>query len=248
MTRETFRSRGFRLNFKEPTRIQQKIYYEADSEILKLIKKPIPKHILNIFEYSVVSSNEIDSLNFHVDLTLDISSLYLDISDDVLCLFSAIPNIFDKSFLNYTVGYRFRNLNLIGQSFYFYPTIWKKNKFGIKGITDKHLINGYLKRFIDYFDITDKRSEMLIRKYFSLICKFKGVSITIDNDSCENLKLYAKLASNDFEQLIAFMINHGFLQDYEILKTLQGEYGEVVLFALRVEDKEVSSFNIYFLN
>ena len=245
-----FRSRGFRLNFVPNFEIEEKIYFSTDSKLIELLNVDIPQDILTLFEYSVKTGSEddtIDSLNFHVDLTRDTSKIYLDVPNNVLNILNSVPDIFDETFLNYTLGYRIKNSVNVGRTFYFYPTVWKGNRYGIKGVVDKQEIEKFLKRFLNYFQIKDNISLILIEKFFNLIYKFKGFSITVDNFNVRNLKIYARLNEENYFDLFTFMRNLGLIDDEQILISMKEKYGCSVLVALRLISNSVSGLNLYFL-
>ena len=245
-----FRSRNFRLNFEAVQDLEEKIYYEIEPTVIKEFFNEIPQDILTAFEYSVLmrGGEEIfDSVNFHVDLTKNITPLYHELPKSALKILSDIPKIFDKNFLNYIVGLRINNSEITGRSFYFYSTIWKGTRFGMKGISEKNLLENYLMRFIDYFKVTNPLSKIILEKYFSSIVKLKGVSVSVSNSSCDNLKIYARINCVALNEMILFLKESSLIANEKILCELEEKFGDIALTSLRIKSSEVKGLNLYFL-
>lgn len=140
------RSRGIRLlkniDYINNNIPNSKIYYNADIALLDNVKLQnyVNKSMLKYFEYSVLETGEIDNFNFHTDVDNIPDDIYENLSEAQLKHIKKIPLVFDKNFLNYTVGYRVRDDKIVIYNYYFYPTIKKGNRVGLKGVTDRDKI------------------------------------------------------------------------------------------------------------
>lgn len=236
-----FRSRGIRL-FKNSNLISQqtKIYYEAEKFDFdnSFVCKLVNSGIIDCFEYSCLDNDEIDAYNFHVNLQTDYSQLYMPLSSYQVEIINSIPKIFDVNFKNYTIGYRFEKNEITGNSYYFYPTVIRDERYRINGVTDREIIisevNNFAKKVAVNKDVFDE-----INTYGSILTKLKGVSIHIQNDRV-GYKLYGRIR---FEELKVFFKKY---LNFEIDEYF-GVYGEIILVAQRIEDGQVQGYNIYFL-
>lgn len=239
-----FRSRGIRI-IKDNDIVfseQMKIYYEPDSTIVaenERIHELINNNILMYFEYSQLEDGTIDTYNFHVNLMEKYEELYKGLSAEKIEKLNAIVGLFDESFRNYTVGYRVDNQVITSQSYYFYPTILKETRYGIKGIVDKTVINCEVERFAKYISKENEKTREEIQQFGRLMNKLKGVSVHI-LDNQFGYKLYGRIEQSLLTE---------FLKDtmgYELIRNDQ--YGEVVLIAQRIQNEEVKGYNIYYLS
>lgn len=239
-----FRSRGIRILCDKGNLVskQEKIYFEP-SDHCQIQNEQIlqwqEKGLISLFEYSVVQ-NSIDTYNFHVNLARDdYRNIYKYLPDMVLNEFRMVSLIFDQSFRNYTVGYRLDNARLINQSFYFYPTIWKEFRYGIKGITDIKKINKYVNDFSKWVASGNADCRDEINEFASIIYKLKGISIHVD-ENVIGYKLYGRVQENDLKCFIKQRTG------YDISEN--SHYGTSVLVALRVSCKMIKGYNIYYLS
>lgn len=239
-----FRSRGIRIEKHNGNVIfSEKVYYEPDEKFLSdsFINRLIEKEKLQYFEYSENQYGDVDSLNFHNNLNMDElnNELYHNIENNGKDMIEKIVSVFDASFKNYTIGYRLKDRKIIGESYYFYPTVWKENRFGIKGITQKSKIIDYISKFVkEYIHLEDCCYEEIM-EFQDMIEKFKGVSLTFF-DYGNSFKIYARINQNAFYQ---------FLRKAKYIDCIDklNEYGELVLVAMRIKNRKISGYNVYFL-
>ncbi len=245
-----FRARNLRLSFESVQDSEEKIYYKVEPVIIKNFLDKIPQDTLTAFEYSILMRNGeeiLDSVNFHVDLTKNITPLYNELPKSSLKILSDIPKIFDENFRNYTVGLRIKNSEMASRTFYFYSTVWKGTRFGMKGISEKNRLNDYLMRFIDYFKVTKPLSKIILKKYFSAIFKLKGVSISVGKSGYDNLKIYARTNHVALSEIILFLKESSLIANERILCECEEKFGDIALTSLRIKNGEVMGFNLYFL-
>ena len=238
--RGIFRSRGIRLNKNSDVMsASSKIYYDADFTLLKQpeLKRYIDDDILSYFEYSVDEKGNIDTFNFHLNFDNVCSSLYEDLPAEVLNIMDYMPDIFDKTFLNYTIGYRLNNNSIIDKTFYFYPTIQKENRIGLKGITDKDVIKKYIDNLIKYLGI-NVEAKVEIQDYACLMYKFKGIGISVFRNNKIDYKIYGKIYSNDVYEYLSDKILY--------VSEQSDKYGEVILTSQRISSKSVTGYNLYY--
>lgn len=239
-----FRSRGFSVLKKEgyvdEFVVHSKVYYDPDFSIQAYpeICNLVDTNIIQMFEYSVKDMNEIDTLNFHVNLECNYKSCYNGLIDRQREIIDNVPIIFDDEFLNYTIGYRLNNFKICGTSYYFYPTKRKINRIGIKGIDNPKLIKQYIANLVSFMKISDSRAIEEIDEYIGLISKFRGISLTFDDVNNVHIKIYAKVNQ---VKIWKFLLNRYGQSLSEYI-----QYGDVVLAALRVNRFGVSGINFYF--
>lgn len=236
------RSRGIRIICKNDSiTCTEKIYYEPDitcEHRNKYLADLQDKGLLSLFEYSIVDG-QLDTYNFHVSLSKhDYQEIYAGESVAVLAVFDDIRNCFGDCMRNYTVGYRIKDSKIEKKSYYYYPTIWKGTRYGIKGITDSRVINDDMEKFAKLVASRHKESQGKIISFANLLYKFKGISI---HPAIDNLgyKIYGCIEKNILKKYL--LENY----DYNLDQNLQ--YGECVLTALRVLSGQVQGINIYFL-
>jgi hypothetical protein len=247
-----FRSRGIRLSINRQTReweIREKIYYDADAYekskenngMLKLLENKIIKR----FEYSIREGDKVDTINFHVDLTKEISQLYFGLDKNILQLIENIPKVFNSTFLNYTIGYMFDNYVINQKTFYFYPTIWKGDRYGIKGIEDRDEIKCCLERFIRFIKC-GSFDNTIVNYYARNIEKLKGISISADKKDRMTIKLYARIRRHSVLSIMDMLTkeNNVIRFNYD---EIRNEYGDPHLVALRIHNTSVSGINLYYL-
>lgn len=230
-----FRSRGFSYNILSK-KMTMKKYYEPNNDVL-LINENIRYISSNMkcLEYSVNDKGKIDSINFHTECN-NISNYILYNFNDIVSL--NIKSIFDESYKAYTVGYRLTDTYISGMSIYYYPTVWKKERFGICGITDNIKICHQISLFLTAIKATDKcRNKM--KQLTPAIKKFKGCCITSDYNNIISYKLYFKINICDIKSF--------FEKNIDINK-LEDNYGDTVLIAVRFDEGEISGYNFYYLN
>jgi len=242
--KERFRSRGVRVRKPDPVGgvvpPQGKSYYDIEPEILHTLGEGQSiDGRLTCFEYSLDASDRIESLNFHVALDALDDSIYMDQPAAVLTHIHDIPRVFDSSFRNYTIGYRLKDGCVSGKTFYFYPTIQKANRFGIRGVTEKAYIAEYFSRFAQYCGIQESKPYGEVKEYWDMIWKFKGISISpLQNGEIE-YKIYGRtdqVAIYDFIEKMTSV-------DVSSYK----KYGQVVLAAQRLTKGAVTGYNLYYL-
>lgn len=239
MMEKVFRSRGIRLLHNRDDSIceQQKIYYEPiDCKIdNRQIRYWMDENLLSLFEYSEVNGR-VDTYNLHVKLEHEMHNIiYLGMDDQQLAMLGVIPTVFDISFKNYTVGYQIDNKEISRSAYYYYPTIWKEDHYGIKGIEDTTIITDEISRFADYVAV-DKQSKLEIEYFGSIMYKLKGVSIHFRKDF-SSYKLYGRCNQIGLQKLLADNMNVN-IEKYD--------YGEVVLVAQRIQCGRVTGYNLYF--
>ena len=245
--KKEFRSRGIRLmkniDYNIPSNIpNSKIYYNSNSVKLDniMLQNYVNKGVLEYFEYSELENGEIDTFNFHNNLENICSDLYKDLSENELRIINEIPLVFDKTFRNYTIGYRLRNKEIVSSNFYFYPTIWKETRFGIKGIVDKNKIKEHMNSFVNKLNIQDIDTKLEITEFFSKMIKFKGISISFSSNREIEYKIYARINTNEiqkfFEDKVAINIDK-----YK-------QYGEVALISQRIKNNQILGYNIYYVS
>ena len=245
-----FRSRGIRIlkDAEKGFTEQMKMYYEpeADFQESRQIRGWMEKGILSLFEISLTESRIVDTYNFHVNLlrkdsaeaSPDFREIYGELPLDIQSKLKRIPVLFDESFRNYTVGYRIKNGEVSGQSFYFYPTILKGERYGMKGITDTGKIHGQTKRFSEAASGGSSAAEKEINDFGEILYKLKGVSLHISGGSF-GYKLYGRANQRLLERFLDKKMGYQIKRD--------GQYGEVVLAAQRISQGKVAGYNIYYL-
>lgn len=223
-----FRSRGIKVNFCCPYEFKMKEYYEPENntyelnnEISELSKR------FECFEYSLNDGN-IDSVNFHTRCQ-DISDIINPFNSELI---ENIADIFDETYRPYTLGYRLNG----GKSIYYYPTIWKGDRYGIRGITDIDLIESQICRFLDFIQAAEVTRDF-IRQLINGIIKFKGICVT--NYCGENTyKLYLRMNENGIYENF---------NDYVKVNELENQYGDIVLMSIGFNGVDAISTNFYFV-
>lgn len=236
----SFRSRGIRLLKAVPP--EMKIYYDISPDILENygLTSYLKRYPLSPFEYSTNISGDIDSFNFHINLNSPLQILYTSLPSHIGQLLKDIPIIFDSRFLNYTLGLRMKGRKIVGISYYYYPTIPKRNRIGIKGIINKQEQRDYCQRFIDYFPLLSSQTKKELLQYFQLMTKFKGISISIFNNGKVGYKLYSKAPTG---QIYSYLYQHQ-QKDF----SQYTHYGDVALIAQRLQENKIQGYNIYYLS
>lgn len=238
------RSRGIRLIYNRNRLEKQgmKTYYEPDcccQFFPTVLTEWINSDFINIFEYSEVEGL-IDTFNFHVNLcNQNYHKIYDTLPKKLTEIIDIIPYIFDESFRNYTVGYQIQNGEIVGESFYFYPTIWKEKRYGIRGTTDRQKIITFIKRFSQYLVNNDPSSESEILSFANILYKFKGISIHYKKKEI-SYKLYGRA---DEEKLNVFLGERGYCKADE-----DAAFGHTVLIAQRINKSVVAGYNLYYLS
>lgn len=240
-----FRSRGIRLmkniDYINNTIPNSKTYYNVDISLLDNpeLQNHVNKGILKYFEYSLLESGEIDNFNFHTDTSNIPDVIYKNLSEAQLKHLKKIPLVFDENFLNYTVGYRVRDEKIVIYNYYFYPTIKKGNRMGIKGVTDRDKTQKYTDNFIEFLNITDPEAMDEIKTFFSLTYKFKGLVLTFNENDLIEYKIYVRIETEKI---------YKFLEDKILVDTnLYKKYGDVVLVGQRIRNNQVAGYNLYYL-
>lgn len=237
-----FRSRGIRILYNDGhTLCKEKVYYEPDESCVQkneYIENLQERGLISLFEYSVVEE-QIDTYNFHVSLTNEnYMEIYEGISSNVVNAFEIIKMCFGGCMKNYTIGYKMRGAIIEQQSFYFYPTIWKGTRYGIKGITEQGVINDGISKFAELIARNYTSTSNEINNFSEIIYKFKGISIHPYGNSI-GYKIYGRVDNNIIKKYL--MEKYGFnMESYH-------KYGECVLAALRIINGQVQGINIYFL-
>ena len=239
-----FRSRGIRIKkniLANKLSINMKRYYNIDKNILEeFCKKNIVDKCLSCFEYSINDLGKIDSFNFHVDLNMLDDNIYIDQPIEIKNIIFNIKKIFDDSFRNYTIGYRLENNKFIGKTFYFYPTIWKKDHYGIQGVTNLKYIEEYYLRFIKYFDFKKGESMNELRDFWFMIKKFKGISISLNTNNQIEYKIYARF---DRESIYNFIKTKT-----SVDLSFSNKYEPLILVAQRIVGNKITGYNLYYIN
>lgn len=240
---KVIRSRGLRIFLQEGKySVQEKIYYEPDRNCQVnniAINELMNDGIISLFEYSMVNK-KIDTYNFHVNLTNEnYIKLYENLPREVMGEFNKIRQNFGESFRNYTVGYRLNETGVINRCYYFYPTIWKEDRYGIKGVTNHEKIIYNLVGFSDKIIKGDEKIRKEIYEFASILYKFKGVSIHV-SEQINGYKLYGRVKAEQLKKYISEK------SGYDISKNSQ--YGDAVLVALRIKENAVAGYNIYYLS
>lgn len=236
------RSRGFRIYFADKKiTCKEKVYYEPDITCVYNnvnIRMLEDLGILNLFEYSMIE-DQIDGINFHVDLTKNTyKTLYKDLPITIIKKFDAIASCMGDCMKNYTIGYRLKEDAIEQQVFYFYPTVWKETRYGIKGITDRRTICNGLNSFIERAVNPLLNNDDKVKAFIDNIYKFKGISVHLSNNKI-GYKIYGRIL---YENLKKYLFTYF---DYDI--DLLSKYGDCVLTAIRLADQRVEGINIYFL-
>ena len=240
MMEKVFRSRGIRLlrNQDGSTQEQQKIYYEPNGCWIehKQLNFWMEEDLLSLFEYSEVNGR-VDTYNFHVHLENEqYNKIYSGLDEKILAVLDEIPSVFDASFRNYTVGYQIANGEIARSAYYYYPTIWKETRYGIKGIEDTAIISDEISRFANYV-VSDQQSKDEIEDFGRIIYKLKGISIHFREDLC-GYKLYGRCNKSKLQAFLADRMKVN-LESYD--------YGDVVLVAQRIQFGCVAGYNLYFM-
>lgn len=240
MMEKVFRSRGIRLlrNQDGSTQEQQKIYYEPNGCGIDngQINSWMEEKVLSLFEYSEVG-NRIDTYNFHVRLESNQHKNIYSVLDEQSCvLLDMIPSVFDDSFQNYTVGYQVEKGEISRSAYYYYPTIWKETRYGIKGIEDTEIILGEISQFADYV-AADQQEKNEIIDFGRSMCKLKGISVHF-SETLSGYKLYGRCNKLELQTLLLDRMNVN-LERYK--------YGDVVLVAQRIQHGHVTGYNLYFM-
>lgn len=244
--KKEFRSRGIRLlknvDYVNHNIPNSKVYYNADIALLDnpRLQYYVNKNMLKYFEYSVLETGEIDNFNFHTDVTNIPNDIYINLSETQLEHIKKIPLVFDKNFLNYTVGYRVRDEKIVIYNYYFYPTIKKGSRIGLKGVTDRDKMQKYMDNFINFLNITDSDVKDEIKAFFSLTYKFKGLILTFNENNLVEYKIYGRIET---EKIYKFLENK-IIVDTNIYR----KYGEVTLVGQRIRNNQVVGYNLYYLN
>lgn len=239
-----FRSRGFGFYIatdQSINAVKQKVYYEADTIVLScILDSVLPDNTtLSFFEFAENENGEVSSLNFHVDLMCDYSTLYSDLDESLKQMLKSLPQKIGNAFLNYTVGYRIKNLKICGKSYYFYPTIFRESekRYGIKGITDKKRIIESVERFLCAIGCKNGFVYEL-RPYLEMIQKLKGVCVSVSDDHKFEYKIYGRIekgrSSNFMKNLCA-----ADCEEYN-------QYGDIFLTAIRFSRTEILGYNSYY--
>ncbi len=239
MIKPVFRSRGLRI-YTDKFSLQEKIYYEPDVRCQlhnKYITNLKSRGLLSLFEYSTVD-DRIDTYNFHVNLTNpEFTQIYDGLVQNVVAEFNRVREHFGPSFQNYTVGYRLDGPQIVKQSFYFYPTVWKGLRYGIKGVTDRKKIVHDVTEFSNRITSGNKQTQKDISEFASMLYKFKGISIHVLDD-VTGYKLYGRAENVVLRKYI--MDRTG----YDIFENVR--HGDIVLVALRINNGLIKGYNIYF--
>lgn len=240
-----FRSRGIRLmkniDYINNDIPNSKTYYNADISLLDNpeLQSYVNNGTLKYFEYSLLETGEIDNFNFHTDTSNIPDVIYKNLSEAQLKHLNKIPLVFDENFLNYTVGYRVRDKKIVIYNYYFYPTIKKEDRIGIKGVTDRAKIQKYTDSFIEFLNITDPETIDEIRAFFSLTYKFKGLILTFNENDLVEYKIYGRIETEKIYKFIEDKIS--------VDTNTYREYGEVILVGQRIRNTKVVGYNLYYL-
>ena len=237
---ETFRSRGIRLTrINNQISQQMKIYYEPTNISVECdsIRMWSEKGLISLFEYSTVQ-NHIDTYNYHLNLIDNhYDEIYTGLDKNTLAVLKEIPAIFDDSFQNYTVGYRINNNQIYDSSYYYYPTIWKENRYGIKGIVDKKIINQEVQQFAKYVAKEHYEVQQEIIRFGQIMTKLKGVSVHYTG-TISGFKLYGRCSTEILNSFLLYTMGTR-ITEFQ-------QYGDVILVAQRIQNGMVSGYNLYY--
>lgn len=223
-----FRARGIKVRVGNIEPHRMKIYYEPSKELLSLNSEVMAlAERFDCLEYAIADGN-VDAINFHTNCQNvdDISSKFNSE------LIASIGIIFDPSYKPYTLGYRLNG----GMSIYFYPTVWKETRYGIRGLTDRKLIENQLIRFLSFISASNDCKNWILNQ-IPYIEKFKGVCIT-NYKNKNSFKLYYRITSQGIRTIFS---------SYCDVEEYCNKYGNVVLTSVSIVNGEVDSFNLYFL-
>lgn len=243
-----FRSRGIRMlkEINEKAYFQEKIYYDKNSidqenvtnkEILDLVDDDIIK----MFEYSEING-EVDTLNYHVNLNKNFKKIYERLNMHEKKYISRVISTLDPTIKVYTVGYRLRNDCILDRSFYFYPTILKKDRYGIKGITDVKKIMNQIVNISNQISNGNKDTVDEILEFGMCIKKFKGISFHIGSEKI-SYKIYGRVDEDKLERILRKYVG----KEVSRIKKYIEKYGDVVLVCQRICDGLVTGYNVYFM-
>lgn len=237
-----FRSRGIRLLFDGgKISLQEKVYYEPN-ENCKIENKEVnglmSRGLISLFEYSTVDG-EVDTYNFHVNLAdNNFAEIFTGLPEKIAAEFTGIRDCFGSSFRNYTLGYRLDGPEIASRSYYFYPTVWRGTRYGIKGITHRETTLHNVAKFSERIAQGNEKLKAEISDFASTLYKFKGISIHV-SEQVDGYKLYGRTKEAEFRQLL--LENCGY--DIDIAP----RRGDVALVALRIGKNAVKGYNIYYL-
>ena len=228
------RARGIKLDLSS-NKISEKTYFDPSdatcsfNDRVFFLSQKMP-----ILEYSLNSQMLVDSINFHTCCQSIENCLSIKCDSPVK---DSICQIFDKSYKAYTLGLRFNGTRqIIAESIYYYPTVWKGNRFGISGLTDHDEIMKQSTRFANIL-ILGQQTRQFLFSLSEAAYKFKGVCITTSQSGAISYKLYFRI---DAIRLKEFFSR---LYDFDKYNCL---YGDVVLIALRLSSGVVSGLNFYY--
>lgn len=229
-----FRSRGIKIDFST-NELSEKEYHDPVDSVYKYNRHiTLLSQQMQLLEFAIKGEDEIDSINFHTGCK-PIDSLLTMRHDGAIK--EKICQIFDGTYKLYTLGIRFKNRQIVAESIYYYPTVWKINRYGICGQEKKEIIQEQIKRFAEelQLNISDRK---LLYSFIPLIKKFKGICITTDQYQQQSYKLYFRMNEDDVRD---FFKNYF---DYEKFKLL---YSDTVLIALRITGEKITGCNLYYL-
>lgn len=236
-----FRSRGIRLiKSEDGVCCREKVYYEPDGAYMiknSSVNRLQSDGIISLFEYAIADGT-IDSFNYHVNLNNDYSRIYQGLPNYIFDEVTELDSYLGNPFKNYTIGYKFCNAEIRGRSFYFYPTVWKENRYGIKGITDTDIITKKVDSFYEYIGLNKELYGDEMKDFIESICKLKGVSIAYEMNK-KDYKIYCRM---NMERLKKLLKKH---MGYDLID--HDEYGPVVLVAQRIYDSAIVGYNLYYL-
>lgn len=236
-----FRARGIRLTkLNGNVSYKEKVYYEPDNSYdikNSQVSDLQANEVISLFEYSVVDK-EIDAFNFHVNLNCEYQVIYEGLPECICNKVKEMCFVLGEPFKNYTIGYKFKDAEITGRSFYYYPTIWKKTRYGIKGITDASVIKEKLDRFYDYIGLNKNMCSDEKEVFINSMYKLKGISFSYGRDGM-NYKVYCRMDISQLKPLLKKCL--GYDLKYEC------SYGPVVLVAQRISNSIICGYNIYYL-
>ena len=223
---QLFRSRGIKVCVESSESHRMKIYYEPNKEVLSLNSevKALSERF-DCLEYAI-TDGKIDAINFHTNCK-NINDISSKFNSELI---DSIETVFDSSYKPYTLGYRLNG----GRSIYFYPTVWKGTRFGIRGLTNKNVIENQIDKFLSLISASND-CKRWVNNQISHIVKFKGICITNNN----SYKLYYRMTSQGIRKIFT---------SYCDVEKYWDKYGDVVLTSINITNGEVHYFNLYFLS
>lgn len=192
--------------------------------------------ILTSFEKAQVDGH-VTAINFHVDLCRDYAKIFMPASKPCQECLMKIPLIFGENYRPYTLGVRLDMDNIRMVTYYYYPTIWKGSRYGIRGDLNRDHYTEGIKKFVVARNIPYNYE---LQAFIQTTKKFKGISVTEYNGHFY-YKLYAQINEHLF---LAHLKQYSPRAYKKIITTITSP---IVLAAVRMENNQIVGYNYYFL-